>query len=48
MNEISKYIAEEETDINKQLFKKYFKIQKPSDMIMYLNKKIIKRKTMNQ
>ena len=38
MNEISKYIVEEETDINEELFKKYFKIQKPSDMLMYLNK----------
>ena len=38
MNEISKYIAEEETDINEELFNKYFKIQKPSDMLMYLNK----------
>ena len=38
MNEISKYIAEEETDINEELFKKHFKIEKPSDMLMYLNK----------
>ena len=38
MNEISKYIVEEETDINEELFEKYFKIQKPSDMLMYLNK----------
>ena len=38
LNEISKYIAEEETDINEELFKKYFKIEKPSDMLMYLNK----------
>ena len=38
MNKISKYIAEEETDINEELFNKYFKIQKPSDMLMYLNK----------
>ena len=38
MNEISKYIAQEETDTNEKLFKKYFKTQKPSDMLMYLNK----------
>ena len=38
MNKISKYIAEEETDINEELFNKYFKIQKSSDMLMYLNK----------
>ena len=38
MNEISKYIVEEETDINEELFEKYFKIQKFSDMLMYLNK----------
>ena len=38
LNEITKYIAEKETDINEELFKKYFKIQKPSDMLMYLNK----------
>ena len=38
MNEITKYIAEKEIDINEELFKKYFKIQKPSDMLMYLNK----------
>ena len=38
MNEISKYILEEETDLNKELFKKYFNFQRPSDMLMYLNK----------
>ena len=38
LNEITKYIAEKEIDINEELFKKYFKIQKPSDMLMYLNK----------
>ena len=38
MNEISKYIVEEETDLNKELFKKYFNFQRPSDMLMYLNK----------
>ena len=38
MNEISKYIVEEQTDLNKELFKKYFNFQRPSDMLMYLNK----------
>ena len=38
MNKISKYIAEEEININEKLFNKYFKIQKPSDMLIYLNK----------
>ena len=38
MNKIIKYIAEEETDLNKELFKKHFNLQRPSDMLMYLNK----------
>ena len=38
MNEITKYIIDKEIDLNEELFKKYFKIQKPSDMLMYLNK----------
>ena len=29
---------DEEIDINEELFKKYLKIQMPSDMLMYLNK----------
>ena len=33
-----KQIIDEETDINKDLFKKDFSFQKPSDMIMILNK----------
>ena len=36
MNEISKYIAEEETDINEKLLKKHFNYQKPSDMLNHL------------
>ena len=35
---LNKWIIDQETDINEELFKKYFKIQKPSDMLMYLNK----------
>ena len=38
MNEIIKYIDKEETDINEELFKKCFEIQKPSDMLILLNK----------
>ena len=37
MNKIIKYIAKEEADINNEIFEKYFKIQRPSDMLMYLN-----------
>ena len=33
-----KQIIDEETDINDDLFNKYFKFQKPSDMLMLLNK----------
>ena len=33
-----KQIIDEETDINKELFNKYVKVQKLSDMIMLLNK----------
>ena len=33
-----KQIIDEETDINDDLFNKYFKIQRPSDMLMLLNK----------
>ena len=33
-----KQIIEEETDINDDLFNKYFKFQKPSDILMLLNK----------
>ena len=38
MNEIIKYIAKEEIDLNEELFKKYFNFQRPSDMLTYLNK----------
>ena len=35
---LNKRIIDEETDINEELFKKYFKFQRPSDMLAYLNK----------
>ena len=34
-----KQITDEETDINDEIFKKYFKVQRPSDMLVFLNKK---------
>ena len=34
-----KQITDEEKDINDEIFKKYFKVQRPSDMIVFLNKK---------
>ena len=33
-----KHIIDEETNINHDLLKKYFKFQRPSDMLMLLNK----------
>ena len=33
-----KQITDEETNINDEVFKKYFKVQMPSDMLMFLNK----------
>ena len=35
-NEFNKWVNKQETDINTELFKKTFKIQKPSDMLNYL------------
>ena len=35
---LKKRIIDEETDINEELFKTYFKFQRPSDMLMYVNK----------
>ena len=37
MNEISKYIAEEETDINEDLFKRHFNFQRPNNIFNSLN-----------
>ena len=37
-SEFNKRIIDEETDINKELFKEHFKFKRPSDMLMYLNK----------
>ena len=33
-----KQITDEEKDINDEIFKKYFKVQRPSDMLMFLDK----------
>ena len=35
---LSKHIINEEANINEEVFKKYFNVQKLSDMLMYLNK----------
>ena len=35
-----KQITDEEKDINNEIFKKYFKVQRPSDMLVFLNKMI--------
>ena len=35
---LNKQIIDEEIDVNEELFNKYFIIQRPSDMLMYLNK----------
>ena len=34
-----KQITDEEKDINDEIFKKYFKAERPSDMLMFLNNK---------
>ena len=33
-----KQIADEEEDISDEIFKKYFKVQRPSDMLAFLKK----------
>ena len=33
-----KQITDEEKDINEKVFKKYFKVQRPSDMLVFLSK----------
>ena len=33
-----KQITDKEKDINDEIFKKYFKVQMPSDKLMFLNK----------
>ena len=35
---LDKHITDEEKNINEELFKKYFNFQRPSDMLMFLNK----------
>ena len=35
---LNKRIIDEEIDLNEELFKKYFNFQRPSDMLMFLNK----------
>ena len=38
-----KRITDEEKDINDEVFKKHFKVQRPGDMLVFLNKKMIQR-----
>ena len=45
INEIIQRVIVEEIDLNEELFKKHFNFQRPSDMLMYLNK--TKDKTKN-
>ena len=35
---LNKRVINEETDINEELFKKHFNFQRPSDMLVHLNK----------
>ena len=42
---LNKQIIDEEIDLNEELFQKYFKIQRPIDMLMYLNKANDKEKS---
>ena len=37
VNELNKWVIKQETGINNELFKEYFKIQRPSDMFKYLH-----------
>ena len=37
-NEFNKWVNKQETDINNELFKNYFKFQRPSDMLKSLYK----------
>ena len=35
---LNKHIIDEETNINEEVFRKYFNVQRPNDMLMFLNK----------
>ena len=35
---LNKQITDEKTDINNEIFRKYFKVQRPSDMLVLLNR----------
>ena len=47
VNAFNEWINKEETDINRELFKKHFNFQRLSSMIKYLYKAKIERKTMH-
>ena len=38
LNKFNNWIIDEEIDLNEELFKKYFNFQRPSDMLILLNK----------
>ena len=48
MNEFNEQINKKETDINKELFKKHFNFQGPSNMYKLLTQQKIKQKAINQ
>ena len=35
---MNKHIIDEEININEEVFRKYFNVQRPNDMLMFLNK----------
>ena len=35
---LNKHITDEKTDVNNEIFRKYFKVQRPSDMLVLLNR----------
>ena len=35
---LNKQITDEKTDINDEIFRKYFKVQRPSDILVLLNR----------
>ena len=45
LNKFNEWLNKEEIDLNEEWFKEYFKIQKPGDMLMYLNKTNDKKKS---
>ena len=42
---LNKQITDEKTDINDEIFRKYFKVQRPSDILVLLNRTDDTKKT---